>query len=340
MPLTAATAENAKLDYEAGQTAYAMEALTDSGDQTIFTSNATYWSNKNGYAPDVKPNGIITGGNVIPDNAEVNDTVDISALTCYLAGVKTTVNAGSVVAARGGSADLDHIINSIVVTDAGALDVITGTGHATAHNTVRGSAGGPPYVTVGYIEIAQVKYISHTSAAVTAAEIHMVPGASREVWNYPLWDEYPLPEEDGSVDGGSIKFHTALEQAHTGDLPKGVYAEYYDPVFAEVPSASNFKPPETSHSVSSAQVYNGTIGGRSSSLGQGGFTQHLRDGVSDVAPQNKNEILTFRFYPDRYKDQFILCQGKLGITRTFPAGDNISAECTISCTTAAVDQNS
>ncbi|MEN9761270.1 MAG: hypothetical protein RI906_1096, partial [Pseudomonadota bacterium] len=39
-----ATAENAKLQYEAGQTSTSMTALTNSGDETTFTSAASLWS--------------------------------------------------------------------------------------------------------------------------------------------------------------------------------------------------------------------------------------------------------------------------------------------------------
>jgi len=51
----------------------------------------------------------------------------------------------------------------------------------------------------------------------------------------------------------------------------------------------------------------------------------------------KNEYLWFRFYPDRYNSAYMLTQGKLGISRTWPAGDNINAACTISATEAAVE---
>ena len=61
-----ATAENAKLQYEAGQNAVAMSALTDSGDQTEFTSAATLWSGRSGYAPVVRPNGLLTCGAITP----------------------------------------------------------------------------------------------------------------------------------------------------------------------------------------------------------------------------------------------------------------------------------
>ena len=59
-----ATAENAKLQYEAGQNAAAMAALTNSGDATNFTSAASLWSGRSGYAPVVRPNGLLTGGAV------------------------------------------------------------------------------------------------------------------------------------------------------------------------------------------------------------------------------------------------------------------------------------
>ena len=76
------TAENAKLQYEAGQNATAMSALTNSGDETTFTSGASLWSGKSGYAPVVRPNGLLTGGAVSVNAA--NDKVTVAALTCNL----------------------------------------------------------------------------------------------------------------------------------------------------------------------------------------------------------------------------------------------------------------
>jgi len=51
------TAENAKLQYESGQDLTAFTALTDAGDQQEYRSAANLWSNRSGYAPDIKPNG-------------------------------------------------------------------------------------------------------------------------------------------------------------------------------------------------------------------------------------------------------------------------------------------
>lgn len=334
------TAENGKLLYEAGQNVYAMEALTDSGDNTSFTSNATLWSDKSGYSPDVRPDGLISSPIVIPDDSAVNNKVDCPACTCYLAGVETSVSAAEITCVRGGGPTLDHIINSIIIDAGGSYDVLTGTGHATAHSSTRGAAGGPPLITVGCIEVAQVKFTSDTDAVVTTAEIYQVPGASQERYDYPLWEENFGPNQDGTREGASVTFLSALPDDHVGAIPKGVYASYSDPIFAELRPVSDFVPPENSHSVSSTQVYQQTIGSRSSSIGQGSFTAYLKTGYNDVVLKLKEAILWFKFFPDKYKSGYVLCQGKLGVSRTYPADGSMTAACTISSDEVAIDKES
>lgn len=84
-----------KLEYEAGQTAVAMTALTDSGDNMTFNSAAELWSNRGGYAADVKPNGVLTGLVVTAAASGTSNYVDTSAGTCNLQGVETTVAASA-----------------------------------------------------------------------------------------------------------------------------------------------------------------------------------------------------------------------------------------------------
>jgi hypothetical protein len=323
-------AENAKLQYEAGQSSYAMSALTDSGDATVFESSATLFSKKSGYAPDVRPNGLITGGAVIPAVSGSNDVVDVAALSCYLAGVKTAVAADTdVTITRAVSTDT-HSITSITVNSSGAIAAVAGT-DGTAFSDTRGAAGGPPFIPVGSIEIAHVRTTSNSAGPVTADEIFAVVGVHQERYDYPIF----------SIDyaNAQVEFASALPLIHTGSVPKKVYASYADPVFADVALASDFVPAETSHSVSSSQVYGGTIGSSSSSLGQASFTAYLNDGVGDALVNLKNAILWFKFYPDRYKTPFILTQGKLGIARTFPAGDTVQAACTISAESQSTEVN-
>ncbi len=325
------TAANAKLQYEAGQEISAMAAMTDSGDHTTFsTSGVTLWSGKSGYEPKIYPDGLETGGVVTPGAA--NDKVAVAALTCYLAGVLTTVAADAAVAVSRPASSPAGLkkISSITINSAGAIAVVAGTDGA-ALSATRGATGGPPLIPVGSIEIAQVKLTSSSAALVASTEIFQVPGTSQERYDYPVWDEDPF--------NGQITFVSALPASHAGSPAtyKGVYAEVYEPVFSDLEPVVDFVAPETSHSVSSTAVYGGTIGATSSSLGQGSFKCFLKDGVTDALIGLKNEILFFKHFPDRNKTPYVLCQGKLGIARTWPAGDNIQAACTISASEEGIE---
>jgi hypothetical protein len=321
-----ATAENAKLQYEAGQNSYAMSELTNSGDETTFTSSATLWSGKSGFAPVVRPNGVLTGGTVSVH--ATNDTVTVAALTLNLAGVVTSVNAGTALITRPAGAFAK--VCSVTINSSGAIAVVAGADSgSSAFSETRAANGGPPLIPVGSVEIAQVRVTTQAAAAVAASEIYQVVGTHLERADFPLWDvEY---------DAGSVTFYDDLPEIHTGPAPKKVYASYAAPIFADVALASDFVPPETSHSVSSVQVYGSTLGSTSSTLGQGSFTAYLANGVADALVTLKNATLWFKFYPDRYASPYILAQGKLGISRTFPAGDSIQAACTISASEAAVE---
>jgi len=333
------TAENARLQYEAGQSKVAMAALTDNGDHLYFKSGDNFWSKKSGYEPNVKPDGLATGGAVIPAASGTKEAVDVSGLTCYLAGVKTTVPADTdVVCTRpsGGSPANTHIINSITVTALGAIAVVAGT-PSTSFSPTRNAAGGPPLIDVGAIEIAQVKFNAAATAIVDADEIFQVPGDSQERYDYPTWQENRSYVESGSAGYAGVTFDAALPLDHTGPAAKPVYAEYYEPSFANVPKATDFIPPEESHSVTSTQIYGGTVGASSKSLGQGSFTAMLETGVYESFEQLKGQNLWFKFYPDRTKAPYLACQGILGVTRSFPAGDNIKASCTISAENVADD---
>lgn len=322
-----ATAENAKLQYEAGQNAVAMSALTDSGDHTLFTSAATLWSGKAGNAPVIRPNGLLTGG-ALTTNA-TNNLVTVAALTCNLAGVVTSVAGASSPAITRPASNVAKV-NSITVNSSGALAVVAGTdGATTAFSETRGAAGGPPLIPVGSIEIGQVRVTTSAAGLIAASEIFQVVGTHVERADFPLWDT--------SNATGSITFLGALPLIHTGPVAKAVYASYSTPIFADVALASDFVPPETSHSISSTQVYGTTLGATSSTLGQGSFTAYLSNGVSDPLVALKNATLWFKFFPDRYATPYILCQGKLGISRTFPAADSLQAACTISASTAATE---
>jgi len=320
------TAQNGGLYYEAGQTPVAMAALSDSGDHLTFDSTAVRFSLKSGYAPVIRPNGLITGGAITPHVD--NNKLTIAALTCYLAGVLTSVSTGPLTITRG-AAETPIIINSLTVTDAGALEAVAGTGHATAFSETRAAAGGPPLIPVGHIEIAQIRTTLHAAAAIATSEVYVVIGIHREYYAYPSWK---VNEE-----AGTIIFVQALPLSHTGVIPKGVFASAYQPVMSLLEDIADVVLPETTNSITSKEVYGGAIGAVSSSIGQGSFTAYLADGISDPLLQQKNQKIWFDWYPDKNATPCAKFCGIFGVSRTFPTGDSIQANCTVTCEKTATE---
>ena len=324
------TAQNARLDYEAAQTLYPMAALNDSGDHATFASAADYWSQKGGYTPDIKPNGLLTGGEMSPSAGE-NDKVDVAALTLNLNGVKTAVAGSAGVAISRGLTTDTHRITSVTVNAAGSIAAVAGT-DGTAFSETRGADGGPPFIPVDSVEIGQVRTTSVTAAVVSSSEVRQIPGTHQEKAAYPTYSADPLT--------GTLTFSAALPLSHTGGVAKKVFAEFYEPEFAEAVDATAFVAPETTHSISSTQVYKRAIGAVSSSLNQGSFSAMLEDGVTDPLVQMKNEKLFFRFYPDENKSAHLICVGTLGVARTFPADNLIQGNFTINAEYAAQEVES
>jgi len=335
------TAENAKIEYESGQDIVDMVALTDDGGHEVFESADALWSNRAGYVADVKPNGLATGGAITPGT--VNTTVNVAALTCYLAGVlKSVEKSDGEVVVRGAAPNI-YKKDSITVNAAGAVAVVQGTEH-TAFSTVRGAVGGPAFILPGSIEIGQIWMNAEDAAVILTTEIKQVVGTHQERYDYPTWTVDRFKAPDGVLGLAGITFDAAIPQIHSEASPeeacsKGVYAEYYEPSFTSVPTAADFVPPETSHSITSVQVYGGTKGSASSSLSQGSFTAYASvDGISEGILKSKNDELFFKFYQNRLNSlPYMLAQGKLGIVRSFPAGAQITMACTIGAEEAAVE---
>lgn len=318
-------ADQAILYMEAGQTAHAMAALTDSGDHQIFESGVDMWSQANGYEPNVKPNGLATGG-AMSVNSGTNNSVKCAALTAYVSGVLKSVAANNALSCPRGTTN-GYRIHSIV-TDGTSITVVSGT-EGTAFSETRAAAGGPPLIGVDSVEIGQVRLTSITAAEVSADEIKQIVGTHQERYDYPT--------HQISHDDGLVTFSAAMPAIHTGPTAKKVFAQFYEPDFAELQNASDAVLPEDSHTTSSKQVYGGTVGSSASSLGQGSFTILLEDGVADPIISAKNDVRWFKLYPNRYNGNHNRFQGKLGIKRSFPAADSISAACTISATRAATE---
>ena len=326
---------NPIIRYEAGQTAYPFEALTDSGDHAVFAASFSPISNAAGAEAVVAPYGLLTGGAITP--SATNNVVNVAALTASMAGV-SGADADGVLAVAGGTVTITRPatavskVISITVDSTGALVAVAGTdGSTTAFVETRGAAGGPPLIPVGSIEIGQVRGTSNTAAPVTAGQIYAVDGLHTERASYPV---YSL-----NYATGEVEFAEALPLIHTGNLPKKVYLRGATPLFAPIPQTSDWVPAESTYSITSTDTYDGPVGSASSSLGQASFNAILKDGITDAFLAKKGQNIWAEFRPDR--DKTIprqLTQGVLGINRTFPAGGgSFSAACTITPSAETLD---
>ena len=66
----------------------------------------------------------------------------------------------------------------------GAYAVVAGTA-TTAFSETRGASGGPPFIPVGSVEVAQVRFDLITSAPITADEIFAAPGVHQRAVRQP-----------------------------------------------------------------------------------------------------------------------------------------------------------
>jgi hypothetical protein len=315
------------LQYEAAQAPAGYVLLADSGDRTIFNLTGIPLVSKVD-TPVVRPNGLISGGAITPAASSTNNYIDVAALTCYLAGVLTTVGADADVDCARPTVS-NCCVYSITVTSAGAIAAVKGTEGGAIVST-RDAAGGPPLIAVGSIEIGQVHYTSQSAADVLASEIHQVPGTHQERSASPTWDMETYRVADGVLGVAGVTFHSALPSIHTGSVAKRVYLSYSAPSFANVAVAKDFKRPADSKSVSSEEYYGLTKGKTSTSLGQGSFTAAL-ESLSDPLLSHEGEFCFFKFFPDREDtDKYVLAQGYLGVDETYEIDGQISAACTIS----------
>jgi hypothetical protein len=339
-------AENAKIQLEQGQELVAFAAMTDSGDHQTLTPAAAdkVFSGKAGKEPVIRPNGIVSGRNLVSVAASgSNDVVDVAAFTAYSQGVLLTVAADTDVALTRAVATDTHCINSITMTSAGAVAVVVGT-DGVAFSETRGAAGGPPLIPVDSVELAQVRMASNVAAAITADEIFQVIGQHTERFDFPAFEVENIGAgevaEVAAERNAHVKLASALPLIHTGPIAKKVYSQYYTQIFADLSKTLDFKAVEKSHSVSSSQYYGGSVASSSESLGQGGFTALLSDGITDALVADKNQTLTVKHFPDRNKSAYSLTQGKIGLSRSWPVADQIQASVTISAENETVEFSS
>lgn len=326
------TSAKAKIEIETGRTLTTFTAMTDSGDHQIFY-RGTIWSNYDSNEPDVRPDGMVTGRNVLSVHA-TNDTITVAGFTAYTKGTLETVAATTDTFTRSTDAGRAKVVSVYMGSD-GAIAVAHGEqGAGATFSDTRAAAGGPPLIPVGGIEVGQIRTTVSTAQAVVATEIYQTVGSHVDRYDYPDWVEKPIG--DGYLAATTyqvrshIKFSSVLLATQVGPAYKHVYIQYYTPTFSEVMKTSAWVPAEDTHSVSSTEYYNGTLASKSSSLGQASFTAFLANGINDTLLGEQDQLITVKFFPNRNKSPYMLTQGTLGTGRTYPVADQNQAACTIS----------
>lgn len=336
------TSQNAQIKIEQGQVQVDYAPIINSGDNQYFSFADNVLSGKSGYAPDVRPNGVVTGSLLLsPAASGADNAVDVAAFTAYSKGVLHTVAVTSDLTITRPNSDVSQIF-SITMTDTGSIAIVEGDEGADVNfSEVRGVAGGPPELLADSLEIGQVRINSSVDVPITMNDVFQVPGQHTELAFFPTYEidnvGKGLAAEMAAETNAHLKMAAILPTSHVGGTTKKIWVRYYTPIFVAVSRTLSYTPAETSHSVSSTPFYGGEVGSSSSSLGQGGFTAILTNGITDDLAKNRNQVLTVMFLQDRNQTPYQITQGRIGVARTFPEGDQVQAGVTISSETATAD---
>lgn len=325
---------------EGGATAIAMQAMTDSGDQKVFTiSGASVWSMDTGKEPVIRPNGIATGRQFLSPGAS-NDQVAVAAGSAYIGGTEVTWTAANVTITRPVTAVSK--INAITVDGSGTLAAVAGTdGTTAAFSETYDAAGGPPLIPDDEIMIGQVRVASNTAAALTDDEIFQADGVHTERSDMPAWKEpntlgEGLDASSPAKTNAHLEFDSALPEIHTSGA-KPVYGQVFVPIFSEISRSASFKAAAFVPGSNSEEYYGGAIVSPTESLSNGTFDVLLTDGITDAIKRDGRKIKTFKFKPDRNRNPYQLIQGTVGLDVANEKGSQIRASITVVAPRPAAD---
>jgi hypothetical protein len=326
------------LYYEAGRTLVAFEQLTDDGAHKEFMhSSIQYLSNYStdtaSYGPTVRPDGVRSGGNGTPGTA--NDTVDVTALNAYLAGVwygtggdSAAVAATTLTITRGTVTTNPYKVNSVTLASSGAFVVVEGSGgtNFTTVDSGRGGAGQPPLIPLKSIECFQVRTTSSTAAVILASEIQSTPGTHREEAANPTPITRFSRETNHALGYCGVSFLEALPLIHTGSVTKGIWMKGYEASFSEWPDVRGFFGTDETGSLASEPFYRRAIGSVDKTLNAGAFEWGVGNPVTDAQLEAIGREVWFKFLPDSLQTAAIIVQGYVFGTPPNPAtGVNVSS---------------
>lgn len=240
------TGANASVQVELGSVSYPMSALSSVSSPAAdvnkkFETLAEYLSDLSELQPEVRLDGV-RSGLVITPGSGFNE-VDVSAGEVYIQGQLVSVTAATVSDITRPTTTGEILVSAITVDSAGSLTLTPNTEGASS--TVRGAAGGPPFlpvneVLIGYIAATYYDGSASGERVITAGEIDSY---SKE---YAAIPSAKVNYFDDTANIGTIEMANVLPDIHAataagpGTACRNVYASYYEPQFEEVPDALDF----------------------------------------------------------------------------------------------------
>lgn len=189
------------------------------------TSNPSYWNKAQGEAllNEVRIQGVSGAPQIIPAVSGTNNKIDVASFPFYKDNgtVQSSTSATDLTVTRPATGKFNWNL-AIVTLSSGVVTVVTGT-DGDAYSDVFGAAGGPPLVATTAVIVGAVKLSSDVAAPITYADItyQFSTGAL-------IQERSDFPNFTTLYMEGGILLNEALIAAHTGPVPRGVYASFFD----------------------------------------------------------------------------------------------------------------
>ena len=284
MSVQAPTGTNLRLMVEDSAEASAAEQAVDSGDGKKFSSTGSRFSllakDETGTdrRPVVRPDGLQNGCMVSPAVSGADDALDVYGGKVFIANSAVTVSPQTDIAVTRPAASMKNC-SCVVINASGITSVVDGTDGSSFSDT-RGTAGGPPYVPVGQVELATVRLDSEVAAPVTTDEIFFAP----EYTHTPSYRLLPYT--------ASLEFASPIPLIHTGGVAKEVWIQWYEPSLTQL-DVVTVRPPAASFEIDRAT---GTI--ERAKLKSGSIVCSLSGIQTDLARRIDGGVRLFEFMPD------------------------------------------
>lgn len=329
------TGANASVQIELGSVSYPMSALTSvtspaSDVNKKFLTSAQFISDLAALQPEVRVDGVISGFGLTPGSGF--NEVDVAAGTLYLNGNLVEVSATTVSNLTRPTTIGEVLVTALTVDAAGTITATPNTEGATS--TVRGAAGGPPFLPVSEVLIGYVTATYYDGSAsgekiLTTGEIDTY---SKE---YAAIPSAKVLSHDEDQDYGCIELANVLPDIHAataagpGTACRAVYASYYEPEFEEVPDAMDFSYTEDVSTYTSKAYKDAS---EEKAIGTPSWSASFNaywTTVEDVLNLVKNSKRWIKHFPDDDLAPYWCGIAIVKVSRDTPVEDNMSASVTL-----------